>query len=299
MSLRCTLGAGFLLLTAALTAQAQTTLEWKFKEGDKFYMEAVTEVKQKVALGDKPAVTIDTTYTTISSFVVKKAKADSYTLERTIEGVQVKSSKPDDPATPVVSRWANLPKKASFTFTIDPSGKIIGKLDGYDELMKKFSGGNEAVEQSNRAGLPENLFKEELNDMFGFLPGKAVSKGDTWTRPERIALRFGKLAGDATYTYQGKGKDGEQIDVSHKWTYTAPTEPVDGLKISKGDLKVAEASASIVVDPEAGRLVRNKQDTHITGQLTLTDAAKKDISFSVDQTITRTVRRVDQNPLNK
>ena len=48
---RQTCGAVLLVLAGlALPVQAQTTLEWKFKEGDKFYAEVVTTIKQKITL---------------------------------------------------------------------------------------------------------------------------------------------------------------------------------------------------------------------------------------------------------
>jgi hypothetical protein len=299
MSLRGVLAAGLLLL-AVRPAPAQTALAWKFQEGDKFYIESVTETRQTITVGDK-ATTSDSTVTTVSSFVVRKAEAGSYTLEQSIEGVRVKSGKPDDSAVSTVSRFANLLKGATFKFTISPSGKVTSPgLEGYEDLVKKLGGGNENVEKSIRALLPESVFKEDLNSVFGFLPDKgSADKGGTWTRKESLALPWGPLTGEATYTYQGPGQGGEQIDVSRKLTYALPTEPALGVKVAKGDLKVTEATAAIVADPAAGRLISHKQTTHVAGKLTATttEAPAKEISFDVDETTTRTIKRVEQNPL--
>ncbi len=299
MSLRATTGAGLLLLAVVLPAPAQTALEWKFKEGDKFYVEAVTNVKQAVTVGDKTSSS-DSTFTTVSRFEVKKADANAYALEQTIEGVQVKSSKADDPTVAIVSRFANLLKGATFKFTLSASGKISGSLEGYDDLIKKLSGGNEAAEKSNRAQFPEDALKDELAAMFGFLPDKPVKPGDTWKRPESMALPWGKLSGEATYTYDGKDKDGEKISVKRGWTYAAPEGPgVGGVKVSKGDVKADDVTATIIADPAAGRLVSDSQKMHVSGKITTTDASGKDTTFTVDQTTTRTIRRVDKNPLEK
>jgi hypothetical protein len=299
MSLRVTTGAGVLLLAAVLPAPAQTALEWKFKEGDKFYVEAVTNTKQTVTVADK-ATSSESTYTMVSRFDVKKADAGSFTLEQTVEGVQVKSNKADDPTVALASRFANLLKGATFKFTINSAGKVTGGLDGYDDFMKKISGGNEQADKKNRALLPEDAFKEELTATFGFLPDKPVTAGDKWVRKENMALPWGKLSGDATYTYDGKDKDGEKIKVERKWTYALPTgEGAGGIKVTKGDLKVEDASATIIADPAAGRLVSDTQKTHVSGKITTTDAAMKDTAYAIDQTTTRTVRRVDKNPLEK
>jgi hypothetical protein len=299
MSLRATTGAGLLLLAVVLPAPAQTALEWKFKEGDKFFIEAVTDTKQTVTVADK-ATTSESTFTTVSRFEVKKADAGSYGLEQTIEGVQVKSNKTDDPTVAVASRFANLLKGATFKFTISSSGKLTGGLEGYDDLIKKLSGGNEQADKKNRALLPEDALKEELTAIFGFLPDKPVTTGSKWVRKENMALPWGKLTGEATYTYDGKDKDGEKIKVERKWTYALPAgEGVGGIKVTKGDLKVEDASATIIADPAAGRLVSDTQKTHVSGKITTTDAAMKDTAYTVDQTTTRTVRRVDKNPLEK
>jgi hypothetical protein len=301
MSLRVTTGAGLLLLAAVLPAPAQTALEWKFKAGDKFYVETATNINQKVTVGDK-TTSSDSTYTVVSRFEVKKADAGSYTLEQTVEGVQVKSNKADDPTVSLASRFANLLKGATFKFTINSAGKVTSGVDGYEDFIKKISGGNEQAEKKNRALLPEDALKEELAAIFGFLPDKPVSTGDKWVRKETMALPWGKLTGEATYTYGGKDKDGEKIKVERKWSYSLPTGGgAGGVKVTKGDVKVDDTTATIVADPAAGRLVSDTQKTHVSGKITITttDATMKDTAYTVDQTTTRTIRRLDENPLEK
>jgi hypothetical protein len=300
MSLRGTLGAGLLLLGLVLPAPARAALEWKFKEGDKFYVEAVTDTKQtKVIMGEEKKITSASTFTTVSSFVVKKADAGSYTLEQTVEGVKVKLDK-DDTAAGVAERFANQLKGAKFTFTINAAGKITSdKIGGYDDLIKKLGGGSEAGEKAVRTLLPEETLREELNVIFVPFPEKEVSKGATWNRDEKLALPWGTLKGEAVYTYQGKGKDGEEISVSRKWTYELPKEGASGVKVTKGDVKVDQASGTIVVDPAAGRLIRHEQSVHVKGRLTATDSEKKETTFDVDQTTTRILKRVEKNTLTE
>src|SRR5262249_39575799 len=154
--------------------------------------------KQTVTVGDK-VTTSASTFTTVSSFVLKKA-ADGYNVEQTIEGVKVTSTKADDPTLGVRSRFANQLKGTKFKFTISPSGKVTSKaIEGYDDLIKKLTGGNEENEKEVRSRLPENAFREELNLIFGFLPDKPVSSGGTWKRSETLTLPWGTLKGDADY----------------------------------------------------------------------------------------------------
>jgi hypothetical protein len=290
--------AGVMLLAAALPALAQTTLEWKFKEGEKFYVEAVTETKQTVTIAGK-STTVGATYTTVSQFEVKKAAADSYTLEQTLTGVQVKSNKPDDPITAVLSRYAAQAKGSTFTFTLASAGTITSKtLEGYDDFVKRLSGGNEAQEKLVRAQYPEELFRDELSRIFLPLPGKPVNKGDKWVRKETDVLAYGKLTGENTYTYDGKDTNGgEKISVSEKWTFVPAKDGQAVAGVTTATLNVDGASGQITADPAAGRLIRHEESKHITGTLTYTDAARKEITAAVDLTTTRRFRRVEENPL--
>jgi hypothetical protein len=286
-----------LLLALVPAASAQTALEWKFKEGDKFFIEAVTETKQTVTVSGMSAATSSSTYTTVSQFVVKKADAGSYTLDQTIEGIQVKSGKADDPTVGVASRHANLLKGAKFTFTINAAGKITSNLDGYDDFVRRQSGGNDKAEKRVREFLPEDVLKDELSAIFAVLPSKAVNTKDTWKRTETVVLPWGKLTGESTYTYEGKDKDGEKIEVTQKWSYALPEATTSDVKVTKGKVEVSDATGTIVVDPAAGRLVSHKEKRHLTGQLTTTDTTKKEITADIDQTTTRTISRVEKNPL--
>ncbi len=297
MSLRVTIGA-VVLLAAVLPARAQTALEWKFKDGDKFYIEAVTDTKQSVTIADKTTAS-NSTFTTVSSFVVKKA-ADGYDVEETIEGVKVTSDKTDDPTLGVRSRFANQLKGSKFKFTISPTGKVTSKgIEGYDDLIKRLSGGNEDNEKEVRGRLPENAFREELNAIFGFLPDKAVPPGASWKRSETLTLPWGTLKGEATYTYAGnKGKDGEEITVSHAWALQITKDSATGIiKVTKANVKIDKAEGKIHFDAAAGRLIDHTETAHIAGRVTMLDAFMKEFTCDIDQTTTRTLRRVDENPL--
>ena len=241
------------------------------------------------------------TLTTTYNFVVKKAEAGSYTLEETIESVQVKSSKPEEATTPAASRFANLLKGTTFTFTMNSAGKITGSLNGYDDLIKRLAGNNDKTEKELRAVIPEDAFKEELAAIFGFLPDKPVAENDTWVRKETMALPWGKLTGEAKYTYKGKSEGAQQIDVSRTWTYATSTAGSGGVTVTKGDVQVPVAKATILADPSAGRLISHKQTTQMTGKLTITGVAAKDASgkeikettCTFDQTTLRTIRQLD------
>src|SRR5437588_3545111 len=90
--LRQACGAVLLLLAGVgLPAYGQTTLEWKFKDGDKFYVEEVSDMKQTVSIIGKD-IRQNNKITTISSYVVKNSSGGEVTLDQKIESVDVKTS---------------------------------------------------------------------------------------------------------------------------------------------------------------------------------------------------------------
>src|SRR5947209_5421020 len=81
-----------LLLFGGLSVPAygQVKMEWKFNEGDKFYVEDVTTMKQKIEFQGKGFdQTLKTTM--VTSYTVKKKTTDGVVLQQKIEGVDVKS----------------------------------------------------------------------------------------------------------------------------------------------------------------------------------------------------------------
>ena len=68
----------------------EVKLEWKFNEGDKFYVEDVSTMKQKIEfMGKGFDQTLKTTM--VTSYTVKQKTGDSVVLVQKIEDVDVKS----------------------------------------------------------------------------------------------------------------------------------------------------------------------------------------------------------------
>src|SRR5262245_24142176 len=85
-----------LVLAAGLTGpvQGQTKLEWKFTQGDKFYLENVTTLKQNIEVMGMKLPAMDSVTTTVSSFKVLKSAPDEVVLEQKIESVKSKGGQP-------------------------------------------------------------------------------------------------------------------------------------------------------------------------------------------------------------
>lgn len=289
---RCLFGLALSLVVAVAPASAQFTLAWKLKKGDKFFLETTTTTHQQLAAtGGKPAAP-ENTVTTVSSFEVLSDEGGKYVLRQKVEGIQAKAS---DGTGPSAARAATVLKGAQFTFHLTPAGKI-SNFDGYADLLKKWTGGNDALEQEVRASYPESSFKDELATVFGFLPEQPVAQGATWKRDESLPLgRAGRLTGTTTYTYTGKADGHEQITQDSQLAFEATKG--DASRLS--NVKVTEGKGPILFDPAAGRLVKWERTLKMTATVTVRDNNDKDQTFNVQQTTTRTTRLLDKNPLEK
>jgi hypothetical protein len=288
------LGAALVVAGVALPARGQGALEWKFKEGEKFYVEVVTQNKQSVEIAGKKTPS-DSTITTVYGFEVVKQGPEGTVLKQTIEGVRVKS---DDPTAAVAARGANQAKGVAFQVTLAPSGKLL-KFEGYADLIRKIGGSGEAGEKAARTLIPEEALKEELARIFGFLPDKPVSSGATWSRDELSSLGpGGTLTGKVEYTFKGKAEGGESITFTRSLAYAPPKEAAGGVKLTKAEAKVDQAGGSVVFDAAAGRLVRQESSLHLKGNFTIDDGTRV-TATAVDQTTTQTIRLLDKNPLEE
>src|SRR5437773_10702628 len=79
--------------TPALALGQEVDLKWKFKQGDKFYVEDVTVMKQSVAVVGQ-VIKEEQKTTTVTSYQIEKAGTDGITVKMKIEGMDVKSDSP-------------------------------------------------------------------------------------------------------------------------------------------------------------------------------------------------------------
>lgn len=254
------IGVVVFLAGLAGPAHGQVKLEWKFKEGDKFYAQTVSNLKMSVDLAGLNKIGADMESTILSSYTVKKVTKDGTVLEHKVESVKVKSG--DMLGASLGSFFEQL-KGATFTVTLNPAGKVT-KVEGYDEFAKDLKGRAKQL-------LTEDVIKQGENDAFVVLADKAVNKGDTWKDQRILELKmFGTLTIDQELKYQGKGKDGEEIGTSSTISkYTPPKEAaLGGLEITKGEFKTDDAKGTVVFDAATGRLVRQQDKLKVKGTLT-------------------------------
>ena len=285
------------VLLAALAVPAagqEVQLKWKFKQGDKFYVEDVTVMKQSVAVLNQ-VIKEEQKTTTVTSYQIEKVGTEGITVKMKIEGMDVKSDSP-------IGLYAKIMEKtkgASFTFTLTPEGKVT-KLEGFDEFLKKLDTGDEDTNKMLKLFITEDMYMQSIEQAFGFVPNKAVKKGDSWTRENKIPFSgMGEFKSSTIFTYNGKGEGGEQITLKQELAYVPPKKGADfgGLfKVLKGDLKAENAKGTYVFDAEKGRLVSANNSMVIRGTLTL-DLNGMEVTVDIRAEQTGTSRVLDKSPL--
>jgi hypothetical protein len=289
-------GAGLAVLLlwggAALPAYGQVKLEWKFQEGETFYVETTVSEKQTVESKGKGQAG-ELTGTKLWRFTVRTAGA-APVLEQRLEKWQIKG-KPPFGALP-----ARVPEKLKgvvFTVALTPEGKIT-RFEGYAEVLKRLDAESEVMARLWRAVLSEETFRAEAERILGVWPAKAVAKGDVWEGTSTLPLApFGAFRVEHRFTYRGQDKQGARIDDAATLTYVPPKGEVGGLpvKVVKGDFKSAGMKTSLVFDAARGRPVRAETKWEVRGNLTLEgDGNRAELRIEVSHT--GTTRVLDKEP---
>lgn len=302
---RCGIGAALVLAALAGPAPAQVTLQWKFKEGDKFYLESVSILKQSMKTLNKE-LKQDIEQTTLFSFTVQKKDSDNNAvLQATIESVAVKNIGGPTGAVPAEDKFNQVLKGCTFRVTVNPRGEVT-KFEGYDDLIKKLAGSDKAAQENVRAVLSEEYLKRSAGEAFLPLPAGAVKPGDSWGGDKKQELRLGPLGSFTTtrrYTYDGKespdGKPLDKVSVTATATYAPPKagEPTPfPFQVTKGSLKADDIKGTAYFDAATGRLAQATTTMHLHGTLTIVVGGGQPIDTEVEQDQNVKSRLLDKPP---
>jgi len=292
---------GALLVFGGLTfpAYGQVKMEWKFNEGDKFYVEDVSTMKQKIEfMGKGFDQTLKTTM--VTSYTVKKKNTDNVVLEQKIEGVDVKSM---GGLGGDMDKMMEKLKGAKFTITLtkDPrQGLKVTKFEGYEDFIKSLTEGNEEAGKFIKLMLTEDVLKKSSEEAFGFLPTEPVEKDKGWKRESTIPFGpLGSFKAVNDYTYKGKEDSLDKIALKAQLTYSPPKGDAGfgGLfKIVKGNLKSEGARGTLLFDSDKGRLSKYSMAMVFRGSLTMDIMGNMvDMDVTIDQNSNSRV--LNRNPL--
>jgi hypothetical protein len=178
----------------ALPAQAQVAIDWKFQQGDTFFLETENKNNQTMKVAGQ-AIPSDTDTTDVHKFEVVSASADSVVLKRTVVAVKIKSQ---SPAADELEKMHQRVIGMSINLTLDPRARKVTKVEGVDEYVKKLIGDNPLLKMMVGNNITEDTVKDEMEQwLVAFLPGKEVSRGEKWRRKSVMSFGpFGSLAAD-------------------------------------------------------------------------------------------------------
>jgi hypothetical protein len=257
---------GLLVVGAVLwtgSAHAQTTLRYKFKEGDKFGYVMEQKMKISTSVMGKDVEMNMNQGMDMSWHVLKVDKDGNAEVKMAFSGakmsmdgpmgkVEVDSKnpkQPDDPIGKILSQTVAALAELEMTFTMDSVGEIKDI-----KMPEKVKNNLKAMPGAEAMG---DLFSDEgLKKMAQggvVLPREAVSKGKTWSTKADMKMPFGKIKGDIQFTYdEAVEKDGKKLEkIALKPNVTIEAAPNAPLQLK---LKSQEGKGYMYFDNVAGKL---------------------------------------------
>jgi hypothetical protein len=247
-------------------AQAQTTLRYKFKEGEKFHCVTEMKTETQMTLSGKEFTTTST-FTYDTTWTVTAVGPDGKaTMVQTLDRVRYvqdgpqgksefdsrKAEEPTDPFGKAMVPFYKAMLGAEFKVAMSPQGEVsdVQLPQKVVDALKSMPGGK--------------LVQETLKDFTG--PGglrlskDPVKRGDSWNTKVKMKMEpVGTLVMDTKYTYEGKG-EGDRNNLER--ITLQPTYAIDVAPGSpeKAKLTKQEGKGSSYFDQEKGRLVESSLD---------------------------------------
>jgi hypothetical protein len=286
----------FVLTALAGSASAQTTLEWKFFEGQKFYLEQRTDSNFTVTVLGMETIEKQNQQI-ISSFVVKTVEKDSYVLEQRVESWKLKSSKDMGGENPGVKALETIFKDVVLTVHITRAGKVL-KMDGYDQIIKNVNGlGNEQEVQAFKNLVSEKLIQSWATLNFDVFPDKAVDQGDSWRKDLDIPVpALGSITIASVFTLGDKR--GQRHTVTFKDTFDLKAgggEIQPGVKLVGFKATKNESKGKLTFDAAKGHVVVLERSLPLNGTMVFS-ANGMEIEAELVSTETRTTHWHDDKP---
>jgi hypothetical protein len=290
---------GVVVLLAGVAAPAfgqEVKLEWKFKEGDKFYVEDVTNMKEVINLAGAAEEKSETKITMVVSYTIKKVTSEAIHIDMKMEHISVKS---DGKA----GQFAKFLKKfqgTEYKIVLTPEGSIK-KFDGFKEAAKLIVGEDKDQNEILKMFVNEESFVKLVEEGFAWLPAKAVKKDDTWTRETKLPMSpFGEFKVNNSYTYKGKEDGKEVIGLKQNMKYVPPkvgTKIMDLFTVARSDMKAENAKGTYTFDAEKGRLTGFTMNQTFAGALTLNfNGMELTVDLSLESN--GVSRVLDKNPID-
>lgn len=301
------------LLSVAAFGQDKVKLQWKFEKGKTFYQEMTTTTSQTMKVMGQD-VSQKQNQTFYFSYTPKDVDKDgNWTVTQKIEGVKITidiNSQPisydsTNPASAnnALAEFFKQLVGTEFTLTIDKNMKVT-KVEGKDNFIKNLVQTNTQMEGLLKKILSDKTLQEMADPTFGMIPGKEVTKGETWKKTSELSLGpIGGYNNEYTFTYQGKDpKDANLalIKVETKLTYKAPGADAEGstlpFKIKSANLTSKNAGGTVRFNIAKGRIEDSELKLTLDGSLDI-EIANTTTKVDLKQEQTTTIKNSDTNPI--
>lgn len=287
-------GVGLLVVAVvALPAQAQVTLRYQFKEGEKLPYVMDQKMKMTMAVGGQNIEmnmnqTVDMTWNIQSVDKDGKAKMTQrfdrvrFTMEMPTGKIEYDSKdgkEPDDPIGKMIAPVFKAMVGSEFSLSMDARGRMsdVKVPDKLTEALKDIPGA---------AGLGDmfsgDAMKRMIDQSAMVLPEGPVTKGKSWEQKVETKTPLGKMKLDTTYTYEGPATKGdkklEQVALKPKMEIEADAAAPVAIKV-----KDMDAKGTALFDNAAGRLVETNLTTNMEMEI---NAGGMNLSQKIEQVMT-------------
>ncbi len=179
-----------------------------------------------------------------------------------------------------------------------PQGRLA-QFGGYEPFIQKLAEKNADTEKVLRVLLSEEALREDVEELFYFLPDKLVRKGDKWKRESIEPVPpFGSFKSAFEYALEDDKNETLPISYTIKMTYKPPGADSDLFRVIKGTLSAEDGQGSLRFDVKNGMLISSEKTVHIRGELLIDSMGQQaQLNFtSVNTLKTRTLMAAPTTP---
>ncbi len=243
----------------------QALLEWKLKEGDRFFQQLRVVQKPAYNIQGIPFTTL-VEYVVVSSFKVEKAGPKGLEIQQKVEGARLLQA---DSLTQTLLAPAVL-KLPGTTFTIHLDDKMdVKKFETAGLPGAALAQGAMGLQLASL--LDQDGWKEMARTTF-FQPNRPLKAGAKWSQP--MTHNWGPLGswnGKIHYAYAGGKGPLHQFAYGLELSYQAPKGEggLGMMRFANAAFQARQAGGAIVFDADKGKVIEARERFLVRGRLSL------------------------------
>lgn len=311
-------GAVIAIAGFADSAAAQTTLQYRWTQGDVLLYRTVLKTTTHVTGG--PAGPVEQTLTqtqTVKLLVAAVGPDGSATLRQTIESVAIDiggpmgrmtydSGKPppagdDDPRNATLAKTFGAMVGEPISVTMAPNGAvrgIAGTAKIIDKLMKGLPMDPLAagLAQNIKSMLSDDALRTSLEQSFSRMPDQPVKPGDTWKSEQTLGVDvIGRITGTSTFTLKAIEGTGDAAVARVGVTLAIRQEATPGAGASVTvKLGASKGEGELLFNIARGRVERNSMRTEMPATITMRGREGGPATIQNNTTTSMTMERVEK-----